>query len=226
MKGVTRMKKSKGLYLVSILLGSLVLLECAACNLIGSKKISEPTKALKHTASSQPLITQTLTSVHTITSTPTEIITLTNIPSDTPIAIYQINDEVFLGKSVSIVFSANITNRVRILYAGSKHIDVMCKFTGAVCLFVETKAINGNITIDELYNIPVVAISNAGEIRVGQKDLSRSISKANSLNAKYQMWAFIFKENAETYIFRIMGIDILIEAPIFTEIIERDLFNI
>jgi len=205
-----------------IAVAGLLVFGCSAGGLFGPEPTATPTDT--PTATNTPTSTATETPIPTATDTLTITPTRTMRPTETPIAVYRPGEAADLGDGLKIVFSANTTHRVRILFNKTANIDEWCSIGGAVCLFVETKAIYGNILLEELYDIPVRATSALGEIQTGKKELSLSISRNDSKNARYQMWAFVFQESADSYIFRIQGIDIFIDHPIFTDLIERDLF--
>ena len=202
--------------------GGLLAFGCSAGGILGPAPTETPTET--PTATSTPTHTPTATFTPTVTATRTRIPTRTRTPSETPIAVYRPGEVADLGGGLKMVFSAVTTNRVRILFDDTAHIDERCSSSGAVCLVVETKAIYGNILIMELYEVPVQAISGLGEVQLGKKELSTGISRPNSKNAGYQVWAFVFQEDADSYIFRILGVDIFIDHPVFVDTVERDMF--
>jgi hypothetical protein len=210
--------------LSGIVIGSLLLFGCAAGQLFSPAPTLTPTPTDEPTSTSTPTVTPTSTATPTETNVPTETPTRTKRPTETPLAVYRLGEAADFGTGLKIVFSANTTNRVRILFDKSKQFDESCKNGGAVCLFVETKAITGNILADELYDLPVMAMSGLGESQPGKKELSRCVSRPDSLNARYILWVFVFEEEADSYVFRINRIDILIDNPVFVDLVERDLF--
>jgi hypothetical protein len=208
--------------LAMIAVGGLLAFGCSAGGILGPAPTETPTETPTASPTSTPTPTATLSPTVTVTATKTP--TRTKRPTQTPIAVYRPGEIADFGGGLKIVFSAVTTNRVRILFNDTAHVDERCTSSGAVCLVVETKAIYGNILSTLLYDFPVQAISGLGEVQPGKKELSSGITRANSKNARYAVWAFVFQEKADSFIFRIQGIDIFIDHPAFTDLVERDLF--
>jgi hypothetical protein len=208
--------------LVLIAVGGLLAFGCSAGGILGPAPTETPTET--PTATSTPTHTPTATSTPTVTATRTRIPTRTRTPSETPIAVYRPGEVADLGGGLKMVFSAVTTNRVRVLFWGTEHADERCNTSGAVCLVVETKAVYGNITVKELGEVPAQAESALGEIQAGKNTHHSGVSRDNSSYVRYWIWWFVFQESADSYVFRIRGVDILIDDPVFVDLVERDTF--